>query len=248
MPIRLPAGIDNDYTIVVTTDDDEECGWTGRELTHLAVPAATPDGAGSEIAVELPRGFAPGRHRLRVEIASRTADATIIAAPSRIPRPRPPAWGVFAPVYALHDRTASGIGDLGTLERLGQWVAGRGGTVIGTLPMLAMFTGHGKEPCDPSPYAPVSRRFWNELYLDLTSMPEISGPGDLPAPPTARLLDLRGSRRLAARCSKPRRPRCATQPVGVTISSTGSRRVPTRAVRRIPRRGRRQWSRGCCVP
>src|SRR5262249_43816802 len=25
---------------------------------------------------------------------------------------------------------------------------------------------HGAEPRDPSPYAPVSRRFWNEAYLD----------------------------------------------------------------------------------
>src|SRR5687768_17871530 len=27
------------------------------------------------------------------------------------------------------------------------------------------------EPCEPSPYAPASRMFWNELYLDLTRAP-----------------------------------------------------------------------------
>jgi 4-alpha-glucanotransferase len=69
-------------------------------------------------------------------------------------------------VYALHDATRPAAGDFGTLRRFGAWAAGTGASVIGTLPMLATFVGYGAEPRDPSPYAPVSRRFWNEAYLD----------------------------------------------------------------------------------
>ena len=38
------------------------------------------------------------------------------------------------------------------------------GRAVATLPMLASFLD---EPFNPSPYAPVSRLFWNEFYLDV---------------------------------------------------------------------------------
>jgi 4-alpha-glucanotransferase len=40
---------------------------------------------------------------------------------------------------------------------------------VSTLPFLAAFLD---EPFDPSPYAPVSRLLWNELYVDPTRTPE----------------------------------------------------------------------------
>ena len=39
-----------------------------------------------------------------------------------------------------------------------------GGRIAGTLPLLA---GFFNEPFDPSPYAPLSRCFWNEFYIDV---------------------------------------------------------------------------------
>ncbi len=50
-----------------------------------------------------------------------------------------------------------------------RWVKRAGGSAVGTLPLLASFLD---EPLSPSPYAPVSRLFWNELYLDPARIPE----------------------------------------------------------------------------
>jgi 4-alpha-glucanotransferase len=117
--------------------------------------------------VEFPGRFPIGAHELAVMGLHLDARGHLLVAPRR---PRPTAathrWGLFAPVYALHDRVRPDAGDFGTLARFANWAAARGAEVVGTLPILATFVGHGAEPCDPSPYAPVTRRFWNETYLD----------------------------------------------------------------------------------
>ena len=91
----------------------------------------------------------------------------LLSAPRRCWRPEEDAgrgaWGVFLPLYALRTRGSAGVGDYEGLGRLGSWAAGRGASWLGTLPLLPTFLD---EPFDPSPYAPVSRLFWSELYLD----------------------------------------------------------------------------------
>ncbi len=116
------------------------------------------------------RRLAFGRHELRFEdrAGELVARSWIIAAPRVAWRPaagQERRWGIFVPTYALR-RTdqPSGIGDLADLEAAFDWLAARGGQVVVTLPMLATFLD---EPSEHSPYAPVSRRFWNELFLDL---------------------------------------------------------------------------------
>src|SRR5262249_10784249 len=50
------------------------------------------------------------------------------------------------------------------------WVRAQGGGMVATLPLLAAFLD---EPFNPSPYAPASRLFWNEFYLDVARIPEL---------------------------------------------------------------------------
>jgi 4-alpha-glucanotransferase len=121
----------------------------------------------------LPDNLPVGYHRLRVAAGGRSAETLVISAPSQCYLgEREPIWGVFLPLYALRTRGSWGAGDFSDLRELAQWTAGLGGGVVATLPMLASFLD---EPFEPSPYAPASRLFWNELYVDPRRIPELEG-------------------------------------------------------------------------
>ncbi|MFP3942003.1 MAG: 4-alpha-glucanotransferase, partial [Thermoanaerobaculia bacterium] len=140
------------------------------EAVPGGVAAGAPSAGGA--VLRLPETLPPGYHHLTLQAGDRRAEVTVISAPRRsygAGPDRPPEWGVFLPLYALHGAGSWGAGDLGDLERLVGWTAERGGSLVGTLPLFASFLGTGAspdEPYDPSPYAPASRLFWNELYLD----------------------------------------------------------------------------------
>ncbi|GIW74309.1 MAG: hypothetical protein KatS3mg103_0831 [Phycisphaerales bacterium] len=72
--------------------------------------------------------------------------------------------GLFAPMQSLRSRRCAGVGDLADLGELCAWAGDRGVSLVGTLPMLA---GWHREPADGSPYTPLSRSVFGELFLDL---------------------------------------------------------------------------------
>ena len=95
-----------------------------------------------------------------------------MVAPPRLAAPGGPRrWGVFVPVYAVRDGRTWGVGDLSSFERIGRWAARYGASLLATLPLLPAFLDR---PFEPSPYRPVCRRYWNELYLDPRATPEFA--------------------------------------------------------------------------
>jgi alpha-1,4-glucan:alpha-1,4-glucan 6-glycosyltransferase/4-alpha-glucanotransferase len=62
------------------------------------------------------------------------------------------------------------MGDCSDLAALADWAAARGASALMTLPLCAPVS----RPCEPSPYAPSSRLFWNEVYLDPRRQPELA--------------------------------------------------------------------------
>ena len=111
--------------------------------------------------IEVPVPF--GYHELHVQTADGEANTFVISAPRRCySGVRPREWGVFAPLYAVREQRGQAIGDLADLESLMQWIAQIDGDFVATLPISAAFL---RQPFDPSPYAPASRLFWNEIYL-----------------------------------------------------------------------------------
>lgn len=77
------------------------------------------------------------------------------------------SWGLFAPLYALHSHNSWGTGDLRDLDTLIDWLHNIQADFISTLPLYPLFWD---KPEDLSPYAPVSRLFWNELYIDINQL------------------------------------------------------------------------------
>ncbi|MHB8435130.1 MAG: 4-alpha-glucanotransferase [Acidimicrobiales bacterium] len=100
-------------------------------------------------------------------------EITIISAPVRSSSVGPRAFGIFAPLYALHEGSSGA--DFGSLERLGRFAAACGAAYVATLPMLSELSRAEDPEGRPSPYSPISRMWWNEAYLDLTRLPELTG-------------------------------------------------------------------------
>jgi len=116
-----------------------------------------------------------GYHRLELEIRHRVHRALVISAPSKAysPPSEKRSWGLFLPMYAAHSASSWGAGDLRDYAKLCSWTKSLGGEVIATLPLLAAFL---KAPvCEPSPYSPASRLFWNEFFIQLEAVPEFAG-------------------------------------------------------------------------
>jgi 4-alpha-glucanotransferase len=106
-----------------------------------------------------------------VENGGETSEAVILSAPLRAFAAAGRRWGVFLPLYALRSREGWGAGDIGMMQALADWLAGLGGSVLATLPLLPAFLD---EPFEPSPYAPVSRLWWNEFYIHAGQVPELA--------------------------------------------------------------------------
>ncbi len=94
----------------------------------------------------------------------------LISAPEKVTM-HEPCWGAFGPAYAMRSRSDWGIGSFRELGQVCKFIKSRGGQFVGTLPMLAGFMEG--ERSNPSPYSPVSRLFWNEIFLDIDSLPGV---------------------------------------------------------------------------
>ncbi len=159
-----PALARHDPPLRLLLEGDDDGSPAGAQGDDDGSAARGPEGGG-----QLPHGV----HRL-VDEGARTR-AVVLSAPSLAPSVRRRGgWGLFAPTYAVRDRRRRATGDLTALEGLGRLAAGRGAAQVATLPLLAEWsTADGAGP-GQQPYAPLSRRWWNEGYLDLERLPELA--------------------------------------------------------------------------
>ena len=134
-----------------------------------------------------------GRHHLTLEGAGAPETALLLSAPTC---PASPRWlGAFMPVHAIRTEHDWGIGTYGDLEVLGEWLSECGVDVLGTLPLYPAYLA--TPSADPSPYLPVSRLAYNEVFVDPVALPEFSSC------PDARTRWASSERRIAALRSSP---------------------------------------------
>jgi len=184
VPFSVRADIDGDWEVEVTTEAGRSIRARGRLFELPADSHAWPGGLVHCVRrATVWTGGELGYHRVAWGASGAHGEALGIAAPQRAwgaPGEGPRRWGVFAPVYGLAAPETGQAGDLLTLRRLFREVERRGGRYVATLPILAAFLD---EPCAFSPYAPASRLFWNELYLDLHQLAADVGVPPPSAPP-----------------------------------------------------------------
>jgi 4-alpha-glucanotransferase len=174
--VRLPAGsLDGTARCNLSLETEGTRDWDCEVADWPPVGSALVDGVRYVTRrFSLPGRLPWGYHRLTLQVDERQFETLVISAPVRAYAPSEGpgsrGWGVFLPLYALHSRRSWGAGDLADLESLADWVAELGGRVVATLPLLASYLD---EPLEPSPYVPVSRLFLNELYIDVTRIPEL---------------------------------------------------------------------------
>ena len=117
-------------------------------------------GDAMRVTQELPMGY----HELSVNGGSITAH--VFSAPLKAHPAPQHALGLLAPMYSLRGPSVDhGIGTIADMDTMANMCHEVGIEIIGTLPLLATF------PDQPSPYAPVSRRAWSELFVDFSRIP-----------------------------------------------------------------------------
>jgi 4-alpha-glucanotransferase len=150
----LDGELGDDFTFARVSRDVESTRYVTRRLLGQ---------------LQIPLGY----HRLFFRIGDLEVESDLFCAPLYAYTPahgQSKRWGLFCPLYALHSERSWGAGDFSDLAQLNEFTAQHGGHAVATLPMLASFLD---EPFNPSPYAPVSRLFWNEFFLNIEQIPEL---------------------------------------------------------------------------
>ncbi len=160
------------------------------------------------VEIPAPRGLSLGYYSLTVRaeglVGGVVGTMRIIVAPRQCYVPPPLVanqrlWGLALQLYSLSSNRNWGCGDFTDLGRIVEWAGkGLGAGVIGLNPLHAL---RNTAPYHISPYAPFSRLYLNELYIDLERLPEFYGSAEAQqlfrAPDfQAKLQALRESRRV----------------------------------------------------
>ena len=163
-------------TIVMT--GGEFIAGAGRDVDASALEALLLHGA-AEIPLErfgrdgfrCAQRVPVGVYSVRFTLGSSARESTLLVPPARLPAPRERLTGVMLPLYAHRPDPARslGIASYSNLAELAEWAGRSRADLFGTLPLLSVMLD---SPADPSPYSPLSRRRWNELYVDPFATPE----------------------------------------------------------------------------
>lgn len=175
LEVRLPtAEAGTSWEALIEFESGEEARFSGN-FDFPVNGAEVEREAFGKFRLTLPEGIPWGYHRLVLAWAGVEREVLLIRTPVRaagLPGPSGPGrTGAFLPLYALRTAADWGAGDLSDLAEFTRWAGERNFDAVGTLPLLPAFL---EDPFNPSPYSPVSRRFWGEHFVDPRAAPELA--------------------------------------------------------------------------
>jgi 4-alpha-glucanotransferase len=171
--VTLPEGVDP-RQVRVCIDLEDGAGRHEGSSLRLVLFSGVEMGGGRyglyrlDLAALETEPVPPGYHRLVLEAPGASSSALLIVAPN-CPAARR-GWGAFMPLHALRSEADWGTGSYSDLAGLGRFISTLGGAMLASLPLYPSFLD---PPADPSPYRPVSRLAYNELFIDPTELPEL---------------------------------------------------------------------------
>lgn len=168
--VHLPHG--STVRLLVELEDGGTVGL--NQCEDFTLPQEIDGVLTGQASFVVPAGFALGYHKLHAYIdegtdAQRDATATLIGVPNRLPaidalyRPsQKRSWGMMEQLYSVRSRESWGIGDLHDLSETCAIFGDLDADFVLINPL------HAAEPVGrmtPSPYLPVTRRFFNPIYI-----------------------------------------------------------------------------------
>jgi len=85
--------------------------------------------------------------------------------------------GILLPLFSAPSERSWGIGDIGDLRHVTEWLAGGGQRVLQLLPINEM------APAQQSPYSAISAMAIDPIYVDVEAIPEFAAAGGEPSLP-----------------------------------------------------------------
>ena len=156
-----------------------EDGGYRHDLTQVenwTPPQYLESGPVGEASFRLPGDLPLGWHTLHAETHSAHAECPLVVAPQRLELPpsfhQQSGWGLALQLYSMRSARSWGLGDFADLADLAAWSGNDlGADFVQVNPLHA---AEPTAPMAPSPYLPVTRRFFNPIYIRVEDVPEFA--------------------------------------------------------------------------
>ncbi len=165
--VRTPSSrAGGPWRITVELEDgrryDSTGYWRPDEVMEMTLPGEPPLGYHRVTVVLDGTGVEWGDEQTLIVVPSRCLSPDEVLGPNG-------AFGLIANLYTVRSAKNWGIGDFSDLAALGEWAGSFGADFVGVNPLHALLD----RGTDISPYSPISRRFRNTIYIDVTRVPEL---------------------------------------------------------------------------
>ncbi|MDY5153973.1 4-alpha-glucanotransferase [Actinobaculum suis] len=151
-----------------------------EQTEDLTLPRPVDGRMIGQASFVIPSDLPLGYHTIHAEVTAPGEESAsahtgmLIVVPQRLRSPAEcgvSGWGIMAQLYSVRSRESWGIGDLADLAELGSLFAAFGAQFVQVNPLHA---AEPEPPLEPSPYLPVSRRFFNPIYIRPEDIREVA--------------------------------------------------------------------------